>query len=220
MTRAGGDPYDRGFALVEALAALAVTAMIALMLLTGLATGRRVWEGVDTREASGEELESAQSMLRDRLEQAYSAVQYEANPPIVDFRGSGETVSFLANPPDDGRPAPIRRYSLSLDGAGELLLASVTDAAPNAAPADRVQVLLRGVRAIDIAYFGARNGDAKPSWGPLWRDQPALPDLVRVRLAFRPGDVRSWPELIVRPRMTIDANCQIDLGSHHCKGRS
>jgi general secretion pathway protein J len=219
MMRGQGDLGDQGFALVEALAALAVTAMIALMLLAGLATGRRVWEGVDTREVSGEQLESAQSMLRDRLEQAYSVILYFASPPTVDFRGSGETVSFLASPPYVSRPAAIRRYSLSLDAAGELLLASVTDAAPNEAPADRVQVLLRGVRAIDLAYFGVRTGETKPSWGPIWRDQPALPELVRVRLAFRPGDPRQWPDLIVRPRMTIDANCRIDLGSHHCRGR-
>jgi general secretion pathway protein J len=219
MTRRRGDMADRGFALVEALAALAVTAMIALMLLAGLATGRRVWEGVDAREASGEQLESAQGMLRDRLEQAYSVILYQANPPIIDFRGAGETVNFLASPPYDSRPATIQRYNLSLDAAGELLLTSVTDAAPNEAPADRVQVLLRGVRGIDIAYFGARNGDVRPSWGPIWRDQPALPDLVRVRLAFPPGDTRQWPDLIVRPRMTIDADCRIDLGSHRCRGR-
>jgi general secretion pathway protein J len=219
MTRRLGEPADHGFALVEALASLVVTAMIALMLLAGAATGHRVWQGIDTREATGEELESAQAMLRDRLEQAYSVIVYQASPPIIDFTGGGETVSFLASPPDVGRPAPLRRYTLTLDNAGRLLLASVSDAAQHEAPADQTQVLLRGVRGLDIAYYGTPAREAQPHWGRVWRDQPALPQLIRVRLDFQPGDTRQWPDLIIRPRMTVDAGCQIDLATRRCRGR-
>jgi general secretion pathway protein J len=193
--------------------------MIGLMILAGASTGHRVWEGIDTREAASEELESAQATVRDRLEQTYSVIAYEANPPLLDFSGAGETISFLASPPDVGRPAPLRRYRLALDNAGDLFLASVSDAAEHEAPADQTQVLLRGVRGLDIAYFGALNGESQPHWGRMWRDQPVLPQLVRVRLAFQPGDKRQWPDLIVRPRMTVDAGCQIDLATRRCKGR-
>ena len=37
-----------------------------------------------------------------------------------------------------------------------------------------------------------------PIWSEVW-NQPLLPLLVRVQLRFPDRDVRSWPDLIVRP---------------------
>ncbi len=90
---------DGGFALVEALASLVIVGMISLMLIEGVGTGRRVWERIDTRQASAEAIEGAQSALRDRIEQAYLATLFYQNPPAVDFDGKADMVTFLANPP-------------------------------------------------------------------------------------------------------------------------
>ena len=102
---------DRGIALVETLASLVVVSMIALMIVEGVGTGRRVWERIDAREASAEVIESAQQMLRDRLQVTYPRTLYDEDPPTVDFQGARDTVVFIANPPGAGQPAPSRGTS-------------------------------------------------------------------------------------------------------------
>lgn len=189
------------------------------MLVQGVTTGRRVWERIDSREAHGEALEAAQTTLRDRIEQIYPATLYDKSPPYIDFRGSAEQLTFLANPPVSERPAAIRRYTLALDTATNLVLTSISDVPPpEQAPVTR-QVLLRGVRQLDVAYFGAAQPDFTRRWRPVWTDESALPEAVRVRLTFEPGDQRQWPDLISRPRVTIDASCMLNSVTHHCKGR-
>ena len=210
---------DAGFSLVEALASLVVVGMIGLLLVEGVTTGRRVWERIDTREAHGEFLDAAQTTLRDRIEQIYPATLYDKTPPYIDFRGTAEEVTFLANPPVSERPAAIRRYTLALDTATNLILSSISDVPPPAqAPVTR-QILLSGVRQLDVAYFGATQSDLARRWRPVWADESTLPEVVRVRLTFEPGDERQWPDLIIRPRATIDADCKLNPVSHHCKGR-
>jgi len=211
---------ERGIALVETLASLVVVSMIALMIVEGVGTGRRVWERIDARQANAEVIESAQQMLRDRLQVTYPRTLYDEDPPTVDFQGARDTVVFIANPPGAGRPAPLRRYSLGLDTAGELVLASVSDVDPKLASTAARQVLVTGVRALDIAYFGPGAPDHARRWRTVWRNQPLPPELVRIRLVFEPGDPRVWPELIVHPRATIDTACSISINTHLCRGRA
>ena len=189
------------------------------MLVEGVTTGRRVWERMDTREARGEALDAAQTTLRDRVEQIYPATLYDKSPPYIDFDGKAEEMTFLANPPFSERPAAIRRYTLALDTATNLVLSSISDVPPpEQAPVTR-HILLNGVRQLDVAYFGATQPDFTRRWRPVWTDESALPEAVRVRLTFEPGDQRQWPDLIVRPRTTIDAACMLNPVTHHCKGR-
>jgi general secretion pathway protein J len=210
---------DAGFSLIEALASLIVVAMIGLMLVEGVSTGRRVWERIDTREAHGEALEAAQTILRDRIEQIYPATLYDKSPPYIDFRGTAEQMTFLANPPVSERPAAIRRYTLALDTATNVVLSSISDVSPpDQAPVTR-QILLLGVRQLDVAYFGAAQPDFARRWRPVWTNESSLPEAVRLRLTFEPGDERQWPDLIIRPRVTIDAACMLNPVTHHCKGR-
>jgi len=220
MTSRNPPHADGGIALVEALAALVVVGMIGLMLMAGAGTGRRVWERIDAREARGEELESAQSALRDRVSQIYPATKFDASPPYIDFRGKVDQVVFLANPPEVARPAPLRRYTVSLDAAGNLALSSISDVeARDDAPVDR-QVLLRHVQRLEIGYFGPAQPDFQPRWRDAWRDERALPALVRVRVAFEDGDPRVWTDLIIRTQTTIDSACLINEITHRCKGRA
>ena len=220
MSNRNGSALDQGFALVEALASLVIVGMIALMLAAGATTGRRVWEGIDRRESAGEELENAQAAFRDRVEQIYPATLYQGNPPTVDFQGTPGGLDFLASPSQAERPAPLRRYTLSLDAAGDLVLASVSDVGPpETAPVSR-QILLKGVREIDLAYFGATLPDMQRRWRPGWRNQSGLPEAVRLRVVFEPGDTRQWPDLVVRTRTTIDASCLLNVATHRCRGRT
>ena len=211
---------DRGFALIEALASLIIVGMIGLMLIAGVTTGRRVWERIDTREAGGEEVDSAQTTLRDRIEQIYPMTMNDKSPPSVDVRGTSEGFVFLANPSEAVRPAPLRRYRLYLDTAGELVLSSVSDAAPEPGAVVDNQVLLKDARQLEISYFGPVYPDEQRRWRRIWIDESNLPEVIRVRVAFAPGDPRRWPDLIVRPRTTVDTLCLLNPVTHHCKGRA
>jgi type II secretory pathway pseudopilin PulG len=210
---------EGGFSLIEALASLVVVGMIGTMLVEGTTTGRRVWERIDTREVRGEALDAAQTTLRDRIEQIYPATLYDKSPPYIDFQGSAEQITFLANPPVSERPGALRRYTLALDAGANLVLSSFSDVPPPDQAAVTKRILLRGVRQLDVAYFGAAQPDFTRRWRSSWSAETSLPVAVRVRLTFEPGDERQWSDLIISPQTTIDTNCMLNPITHHCKGR-
>lgn len=218
MRRAAGG--DAGFSLVESLASLLVVAMIGLMLIEGVGTGRRVWEHQDTREAAGEAVEAAQIILRDRIEETFPETRYDSSPPVIAFSGKADRLEFESNPGDAGRPAPLRRYTLLVNTAGQLVLSSVSSVGPAGNAVAANQVLLTGVRQMEVSYFGPAAPDRQARWRREWIQQPLLPAIVRVRLAFEPGDPRPWPDLLISPRATIDSGCLLNPVTHGCKGRA
>jgi general secretion pathway protein J len=219
MSARSAPPSQQGFALVETLVSLVIVAMICMMILAGMSVGRRVWERIDAREAVGETIDAAQDTLRSRIEQAFPTTLYDVQPEEVDFHGASGRLVFVSNPPGVARPSPLRNYELTVDTAGELVLASTSNVDPRVVSEQMRQVLLTGVRSVDIAYFGRAQPDYLEKWRPDWDQQPAPPELVRVRVAFGPQDSRVWPDLIVRPRATIDAGCLIDVATGRCRGR-
>ena len=211
---------ERGVALVEALASLVVVGMIGLMIIEGVGEGRRAGGRIDARASAAEAVEAAQASLRGRIEQVYPATLYEVTPENVDFSGGRDRLAFISSPPQAERPSPLRRYALQVDRAGDLVLASVSEVDPEVKSAAARQVLLSGVQALDLAYFGAATPDQVRRWRPSWDQQALPPELVRVRVLFKPGDRRAWPDLVVRPRVTIDAGCNFDAVAHRCRGRA
>jgi general secretion pathway protein J len=208
-----------GFALVEALASLVIVAMLGLMLVQGVTTGRRVWERLDTRAAALEAVDGAQTVLRGRMEQLYPAALYGGAEVLIDMEGGPESVAFLAPAAQALRPAPLRRFRLDLTPGQDLVLSSTADVATIGQPGVNRQVLLTGVRQLDIAYFGSAAPDLSRRWRPTWTGQILPPELIRVRIDFEPGDPRIWPDLLVRPRATIDAACILSASTSHCRGR-
>jgi len=211
--------WAAGFALIEALASLVVVGMLGVMLIQGVTTGRRVWERLDTRAGALEAVEGAQTVLRGRFEQLYPATLFGGGEEQIDLQGGPESVTFLAPPAQATRPAPLRRYRLDLTAGGDLVLSSLADVATPGDLGIARQVLLTGVHQIDLGYFGGEASDPTPRWRPDWNAQPAPPELIRVRIAFEPGDPRPWPDLIVHPLTTIDAGCILSAATSHCRGR-
>ena len=211
---------ERGFALIEALASLTVVGMVSLMIVAGIGAARGAGAHLDASGAALDATEAAQSALRDRLEQIFPATLYDFTPQTVDFEGRSDGLSFVASPPDSQRPSALRRYTLSLDGGGDLVLASVSDVDPRVVSAAERLVLLKGVRSLEVAYFGPDPLRPEGGWRRLWRQEQLAPELIRIRVGFAPGDRRAWPDLIVHPRATIDAGCVININTHHCQGRA
>jgi len=214
------DARSDGFALVEVIASLVILVMISLLIVTGVRTGHRVWERLDARTVAGEAVAGAQSLLRERIEKAYASTRLDASAPYTEFDGDAARLRFLAPAPAADGPQPVRRWSLNLGSNGDLVLSSWSDlAADPDHPAIASSVVLRGVKAIDIAYYGAGAPDFQPRWRPRWSGQATPPGLVRIRLGFGPGDRRYWPDLLIHPAVDVDALCKLDPVSGRCLGR-
>ena len=57
-----------GYAIAEMLASLVILGMIGTMMISGITTGRRVWERMDASDVAAEDVAGAQLLLRERIE--------------------------------------------------------------------------------------------------------------------------------------------------------
>ncbi|HZZ90154.1 MAG TPA: hypothetical protein VFE13_17630 [Caulobacteraceae bacterium] len=207
-----------GYTLVESLASLTLLGLVSLLLVVGLQAAHVRLARLDRADVG--EIEAAQDMLRARLEQATPRTVLDTGTAQIDFDGRNDQLDFTAPPPQAHGPDAPYHYRLYLSGGGDLKLDAASDVAlDQTKPASSV-VLVHGVGSLDVAYFGADTQGASPGWTSHWQQQPLLPRLVRVRLAFPAQDPRTWPTLLIRPAATIDSACIIDFNSGACQGRT
>jgi general secretion pathway protein J len=199
------EPAERGFTLLEILVAVTLLGLLMAALLGGVRLGVRAWEASGTRLDDDARLTAVQDFLRERLTQAQlseaSAAAIEAGPA---FRGEPDRLSFVTMMPEH-LGASLERMILTLttaDGGANLSVewwpADLGDDPDAVRDAVRSRVLLADVAELRLAYFGQVEARQPPVWSAVW-NQPLLPLLVRVQLGFPDQDVRSWPDLIVRP---------------------
>lgn len=207
-----------GYAIAEMLASLLIMGMISMLMISGVVTGRHVWERMDTVAEASESVGGVQMLLRQRIERSFPATQYNETPPFVDFYGNGNTLVFLAPPREAQSPQGLRRYKLWLNGQGELVLSSASDLAIDPNKPDENLILLKGTQSLDLAYYGpSPKGDI--GWQLIWLNRSALPRLIRIHVEFRPGDPRQWPDMLIKPLNTIDSGCVLDTATGGCRGR-
>lgn len=165
-------------------------------------------------------IEAAQDLLRSRLEEAAPRTVLDAQSAMIDFDGRADEVDFTAPPPQAHGPDAPYHYRLYVSGGGDVRLDAASDLAiDQTRPVSRV-VLVRGVSSLDIAYFGPDPLTKGAAWVEHWQQQPVLPRLVRIRLAFPARDRRTWPTLLIRPAATIDSACVVDANTGACQGRT
>jgi hypothetical protein len=70
------------------------------------------------------------------------------------------------------------------------------------------RVLLEGVAALRLRYFGSPRPREEAAWREAWLDAAVLPAAVEVAIAFREGDARTWPPLVVAPRLAASTNAE------------
>jgi len=81
-----------------------------------------------------------------------------------------------------------------LPDAASLGLGSPEPDRDRAAGAYGTTLLLDGVEALEISYFGILPGEAEGEWLEEWIEQPRLPERIRIRLQTTTG---AWPDLSV-----------------------
>lgn len=210
---------EAGFTLLELLVSLAILGLMAATLLSGLVTGRRVWERVETRTGESEEVAAAQNALRDMIETIYPRGSFDGSRPHVEFAGDARGFSFQGAPARAQGPSYPWLHRIGLSQAGALTLYAANPLSVSPGREATARPLIGEVTGVEFAYFGPTDFDPRPRWRDRWRDQSALPEAVRVRLSFRPSDRRFWPDLVAQPAATIDTFCVNDATIGRCRGR-
>jgi general secretion pathway protein J len=183
MKRANSDSLVAGFSLIEAMAALALTAIIILALssVTGqwLPNWRRGFVNLQRADLLGVGLE--------RVVDDLSAAEYvtpSAGAPAPLFEGDGSSVVFVRSAigPDAYPHLEIVRLAEIKEDRGLAMVRTRARFAPTAsgAPAQAIAfgdsvTLIRAPFHISFAYAGPDR-----LWLPSWKGQKQLPEVVRI----------------------------------------
>jgi len=214
---------EAGFTLVELLVALLLFALLSVALFAALRLGADTMDRIAGRQDATDQTASAQQLLTRLLTASYP--EYVAMPGLhgqIAFDGEPASLSFLAPAPRTVAPGGFAVMRLAVIAAGDtraLRLSARPELAWPDAGDTTVETLLAGASAARFAYWGPDQPDAGSSWHDQWKERPVLPALIRITVAFPPGDPRDWPALIVAPKIAADQACQFVPLTQSCLGR-
>jgi general secretion pathway protein J len=193
---------EAGFTLLELLIALALLAVTASLLAAAIGSARQALNVVDRRVAHAT-VPAVQSVLRRLLAEARpGADAAERIDPLRAFVGEPDKLGFVSSFVPQGQYGGLWRYEIALDagegGAGVLVLTQqLVRPVPTATAAPLRTVVITGLGALHLRYFGAADRDAAPMWQDGWHDPRRLPRLVAVDVTFARADGRQWMPLVV-----------------------
>lgn len=199
---------EGGFTLIEALVALALLGLLAIVLQGALRDGGRVWRTLGARSEAIESVAQIQGFLRARLAAAV-APQADAGQP-GGFNGAPAELAFSAPWPDAPPAGGLYRFRIAFDSepsAGMALqLEWVPEGLARGGPTEGLsgtRILLDGVAALRLRYFGVparlgtrRGAQAGPAiWSDTWDAREGTPALVAVEIDFADGR-QVWPPFL------------------------
>jgi general secretion pathway protein J len=213
------------------MVALVLVSLMSVAMLQAYRFSQRALGQITRVDGGVREVADVQRLLRRLIEQAYPFEVRQAEGQQRVARGiSGDASRFALSAPAPATSGSVGMYRYAFavgEGADEGRFAvSWTHDRNGATPADadagalRRETLLEGIESVSIAYLELverGDGTMEMNWRDEWLDRDGLPALVRVRVGFPRGDARRWPELVVAPRITADANCVFDVVSQMCR---
>ncbi len=219
-----------GMTLIEVLAALAIFALLAAVLLLASRLADHTDRSVVRLNRGSWQVVVAQRFLRRILESAYP---FEPAPGISahGIDGARSTLAVTAPMPMAAGSMGFYRYVFTLqrrpDGLDNLVVQTALDRDGASSPLTRSgstrlpkQILLARIESARWSYLapsaGSLGATLQPTWVNSWhRSMPPL--LIRLRVTFPPKGARVWPEFLVHPRITADAQCQFDAIAQVCR---
>lgn len=210
---------NSGFTLVELMIGLALLGFLSLLMLSGLEITSNAWRHVDARATAGRELESAQDLLRDRLSQAYPAViSDDDGNHTIDFAGRADAIEFVAPLPERFGARVLVRFRLHLDDGTLRLGWSLPGNAETDSDSPTEASVLGNLSDVVILYYGIDDPTAPAHWQSSWLGRKSLPSLIRVHLSRNAPETSAWPDLVIAPLVSADAQCVFDPSDGACRG--
>jgi len=210
----------RGMTLVELMVALALLSMLSVGLISSFRLGLRTYGKLTALDRTYWDVVSTQRFLRNALQNTYP-FEPDMQHRERGLEGTATRLSVTAPMTRADGAAGFRRYTFSFvpgnGGDGALVAASEIDRnGAYASAGDRARADETLIEHVQDAQWSYRSFDGDASWRSEWAER-RLPALVRLRVVFAPGDLRKWPDLVVAPRITDDANCQFDVVAQACR---
>jgi general secretion pathway protein J len=214
---------EAGVTLIETLVVVLLLGFMATIILAGTRLGSQVWSRVERQTTETADMDTLRGLLHRTIAAAYPAfTSTDINDQSVAFDGTPDELSFVAPEPGSNGNGEWAVLRLHLDDQGaskalylswRLDLPSSDDSVP--LPSRRV-LLLDHVANLRFAYFGSTDTEEAQAWHDDWVDRDHLPAFVRIRLARDNPRLSSWPELLVRPRVTTNVACAYDAVDALC----
>jgi general secretion pathway protein J len=195
-----------GFTLMELLVALVVFGLLMVGLTRGIETGFKTWERQADSVGQTSELDAVDRALRGML----GHLDAGGGVVLAQIAGDSSHFEFTSDLPHAAALAD-RHADMNLLLSGDKLILrwsphrheQVIGAGlglhppgyhdPNA----HDEVLLRGVAAIELAYWHKPDAVGQGAgWRADWSEH-FPPELIRLRIRFAKTDHRHWPDLVV-----------------------
>jgi general secretion pathway protein J len=222
-------PHDRrrageaGFTLVEMIVALALFSLLSVLLFNNVGFGVRAWRSGSARSDELQRSVVAQQLLRRLLGNSYPMIVADNAPqPRVDFDGTRDTVEFLSDAPIVSGDAGRFRFKLFVNRTRErtdLVMTAAPELAGTEDASATRTVVVSDLDHVELAYFGAPAPGTSAQWNDSWQKQSDMPSLLRLRVSFPANDPRTWPDLLIAPRVRADVSCVYDPITTRCRGR-
>lgn len=222
MKRRQHNGAEAGFTLVEMLVALAVLGLI-LGLLGGAAKLLRgTAERLAERAVALGDLGLVADLLQDYLG---AAVSLDVGPPgrwVTAFDGQPDLVRFSTLAPDvvPGEPLVVMAIGGVETGGLVLWRGEIAADAPGFRVLDLAEqverrLLAPDVLALQLGYFGRKEGEATAAWHRAWQAERRLPEAVRLDLEHRWLDLAP---IIVPIRQSLGPLCATPVPGPECDG--
>jgi len=212
---------EAGFTLVELLVALALFSLIMMLLFDNVRFGVQAWHHGSAHAEHVQQDLVAQDLLRRMIGNLYPMLVSDSGmEPRLDFEGSKEAIRFLADAPLVANGGGRFRFKIFVERQQDRA-DLVMNATPELANAEDSAMTRRTVLLpdIDSTAFSYLDGAAGAPWQDDWTQRGELPRLIRIRVAFRAGEGRQWPELLIAPHIAADVSCSYDPTTQRCRGR-
>lgn len=218
---------SRGFTLLEVLVAMTLVALLAGFLAGGLKLGSHAWSTTEHLADDLDAIEGTRRFLKSHLTASYPMVlpgSDDAHTTIA-FEGRSDSIEFTAELPRTYTAGGLYRIKLSSlpdEDRPELTLYWQVERGQPLGAADHAwhqqrRLLGSGTR-LHVSYYGAT--DEQPAiWHKTWSGHMQLPELIRIEIAFAANTPYVWPELVIAPKLNVDALCSFNLVTQRCRGR-
>ena len=214
---------EAGFTLVELLVGLALFSLLVTLLFGNVRFGLRAWQNAGANAEQFDRNMIAQDLVRRTIGNLYPMlVTNGALQQQIDFEGTKEAVSFLGNAPIAPNGGGRFRFNVFIErrqAQADLVVSSTPELATASDQSTTRTLLVSGIDRAEFSYFGAAATERKLQWNDSWMQRSDIPGLIRLRVAFRSGDARVWPELLIAPRILADVSCVYDPITMRCRGR-